>query len=259
MGLRSKMTIFAVVGALLAVLAGWSFSAAPTPHEYVRGQNETVLFLSLAESGQINVQLATCQALLGRHPSINIHVASFSGMADRVNQVSSYGLRKSPSARAITFHEIPGSGRITSMMRQLGCKGDSVVDCLMHPPGARGIDLLAPQLEFAIWAWPGQEHEAIYEHIKELIQQIDPAVVIVDQAFRPALDAIHKLSWNHIIITPLALADLFSAIQPYASVFWKYPSSVNLVKYLFNPFTIALTLPQLGNRFFFSCPLVQDP
>lgn len=230
MGLRRGLTITAVVGALLAVLAGWSFSATHTPREYVRGQNETVLFLSLAESGQINVQLATCQALLERHPNINIHIAALPGMADKVTQVSSYGLQKSPSAQAITLHEIPATGRIVSLMRQLGCKGPSVVDCLMHPPGARGIDLLAPQLEFAIWAWPGKEHEAMYEHIQGLIRQIDPAVVVVDQAFRPALDATHKLNWNHIIITPLALADLFSTIQPYGSVFWKYPSSVTLTK-----------------------------
>lgn len=134
MGLRRSLTVTAVVGALLAVLAGWSFSATPTPRDYVRGQNETVLFLSLAESGQINAQLATCQALLERHSNIKIPVAALLGMADKVAQVSSYGLQKSPSAHAVTFHEIPGTGRIVSAMRQLGCKGNSVVDCLMHPP-----------------------------------------------------------------------------------------------------------------------------
>lgn len=259
MSLRRRLTILAVAGALLAMLARWSFSAAPSSHECVRGQNETVLFLSLAESGQINVQLATCQALLERHPNIKIHIASFSGMADKVAQVSSYGLQKSPSAHAITFHEIPGTGRITSMMRQLGCKGDSVVDCLMHAPGARGIDHLASQLEFAIWAWPGQEHEAIYEHIKGLIQQIDPAVVIVDQAFRPALDATHALNWNQIIITPLALADLFSTIQPYLSVFWKYPSSVKPVKPLQSLCHHTNTSKSWGTGFSFPVPWSKIP
>lgn len=228
MGHRRNAIITAVVGAVLAVLAGWNFQTAPTITEHVRGQNETVLFLSLAESGQINVQLATCQALLERHPNIKIHIASFSGMGDKVARVSSYGVQKSPSAREITFHEIPGTERISSMVKQLGCGVQSVAACLMHPPGARGIGLLAKQLEFALWAWPGEEHEAIYEYIKELVQDVNPAVVIVDQAFRPALDATRKLNWNNAIITPLALADLFSTIQPYGAVFWKYPSSVCL-------------------------------
>lgn len=69
----------------------------------------------------------------------------------------------------------------------MNCAGP--LECLAHPPGARGSGVLAKQLELALWPWSGEEHLAIYERIIEIIQQVDPAVAVVDFVFRPAIDA----------------------------------------------------------------------
>jgi hypothetical protein len=78
-----------------------------------------------------------------------------------------------------------------------------------------------------LWSWSGEEHQAIYEEVIEIIRQVDPAVVVVDYAFRPAIDATLKLNRFHVIISPLALADLFGILQPYGGAFWEYPSSAS--------------------------------
>jgi hypothetical protein len=191
----------------------------------VFGQKNTVLFFSLAESGQINVQLATAQALLEKHPDFKVHFASFPQVSKQVARVSSFARARNPSVHDITFHALPGPDRLAGMKRQMNCT--ELLECLAHPPGARGSAVLATQLEFALWPWSGEEYYALYENSIEIIRRVDPAVAVVDFAFRPALDAIEQLNRVYSIITPLALADIFAITQPRGSGLWKYPASVN--------------------------------
>jgi hypothetical protein len=140
--------------------------------------------------------------------------------------VSSFALKKTPSAKEIIFHEFPGPDRIENMIRGMNCSGP--LECLAHPAGWRGAGVLAAQLEMSLWSWRGEEHLAIYERAIEITQQVDPAVVVVDFAFRPAIDATQKLNRVHAIMSPLAMADMFAMFQPYGSALWKYPASARM-------------------------------
>ncbi|KAH9909670.1 UDP-Glycosyltransferase/glycogen phosphorylase [Xylariomycetidae sp. FL2044] len=230
--LRQIATAVVVASAaVLLALLGFRPSDQPRRHDLVRGENGTVLFLGLAESGQINVQLATAQALLEKHPHVQVHMASFPSIADKVDRVSSFAVRRqeqqgeiaSRGGAGIQFHPLPGPDRKEAIRSRMQCEGPSLADCLMHPPGWRGAGLLAKQMEIVIWAWTAEEHEALFERIRSLIREVNPAVVVADMAFRPAVDATRKENWNHAIMTPLALADVFSVVQPWAAGLWKYP------------------------------------
>lgn len=222
----AKIFIRAAIVALLAMLLSaaftmpwyWRSTQLPPP---VRGIDNTVLFFALAESGQINVQLATAQALLQLRPNLEIHFASFDKMKDRIARVSSFARKSNPAVRDIVFHSIPGPDRIAGRERQTNCT--LLVECLAHPPGARGAAHLAAQMELWLWPWSGEEHVALYQHSLEVIQQVNPAVVVVDYAFRPPLDAVEHLNRVHVVISPLAAANLFANAQPWLSGLWKYP------------------------------------
>lgn len=219
---KRAVSIGAVLAALLGVLLTLQPSEDPAGSStLIRGKNEAVLFLALAESGQINVQLATAQALMEKHPKFQIHFASFPKVAEKIARVSSFALKKTPSALEIIFHQLPGPDRLEAVNRQMNCS-DSM-KCFDHPPGARGVGVLAKQIELALWSWSGEEHEAIYQRTTEVIQEVDPAVVVVDYAFRPAIDATVRLNRLHAILSPLSLADLFGLLQPYGKPLWKYP------------------------------------
>ncbi|KAE9367046.1 glycosyltransferase family 1 protein [Stipitochalara longipes BDJ] len=222
--LRQAIVFSTIFAALLAVFITRQSrnEQAVSLSPLIRGRNQAVLFLALAESGQINVQLATAQALMEKHPKIEIHFASFPKVAEKVARVSSFALKKTSSAQEIMFHSLPGPDRIEAVQRQMNCSGP--LECLAHPPGARGAAVLAQQIELALWSWSGEEHRAIYDRVIEITQQVDPAVVVVDYAFRPAIDATLKLNRLYLIISPLAMADLFGILQPYGGALWKYPS-----------------------------------
>ncbi|KAK4120628.1 glycosyltransferase family 1 protein [Parathielavia appendiculata] len=64
---------------------------------------------------------------------------------------------------------------------------------------------------------------AIYHQCVELIEELDPALVVVNFAFWPAMDAVQHLNRHHDVISTPALADIFAVQQPYGSSLWKYP------------------------------------
>jgi hypothetical protein len=221
----------ASIGVLLVALLAMIFGKLQTPEQLPkleRGANDdTILFFCLAESGQMNVELATAQALMEKHPDFKIHFASFPSVRDKVQRISSFARHRNPSVQEIVFHEIPGPDRLAAMQRQMNCTGP--FDCLAHPPGVRGLDRLAQQLELALWPWSGEEHIAIYERSIDIIKEVEPVAVVIDFAFRPPLDAVERLNRLHAIISPLALADIFALQQPYGAGFWKYPALVCLL------------------------------
>jgi hypothetical protein len=206
----------AVLVALLAVfMTQQSYKQSKSSSIPIRGSNKAVLFLTLASSGQINVQLATAQALMEKHPNIKIHFASFTQAAhteaaQKVARMSSFALRKILSAQEIMFHEIPGPDRQEAMQKQMDCAGP--LECFAHPPGARGCSVLARQLEKVLWSWIGEEHVAIYHRIIEITRQVDPAVVVVNYTFRPAVNATQQQNQLHAIVSPLALVDVFALL-----------------------------------------------
>ncbi|KAK9772148.1 putative UDP-glycosyltransferases domain-containing protein [Seiridium cardinale] len=223
---RSRTVIIrTILVALITVFITWQWVLMSTEYPpLLRGQDNTVLFLAHAEPGQINVQLATIQALVESHPQLKIHIASFPAAADKISRVSTFALAKTPSAHNITFHSLPGPDRLTALHHKLGCDGRSVDECMSHPPGARGAGILSRQLEAAVISWNGEDHFAIYQKVIEMVDQIDPAVVVLDFLLRPGLDAVRHLNRLHILMSPNALADLAGPIQPYGAGFWKYPA-----------------------------------
>ncbi|KAH8658089.1 UDP-glucoronosyl and UDP-glucosyl transferase family protein [Xylariales sp. PMI_506] len=223
MGLSPRFTSVLVV-LLSAILLGRFLVKGPAElAPLVRGKNgKAVVFFTLAESGQLNVQLATAQALVEEHPDVEVHFASFSLVRDKIERVSSFARKRNPAVREFVYHEMPGPDRISSLWRGMNCTG--TLECLGHPPGAAGAELLALQLELALWSWTGDEHLAIYQRAIDIVQEVDPAVAVVDYAFRPPLDALASINHNHLVITPLAAADIISMDQPYMQGLWKYPA-----------------------------------
>ncbi|KAI0153280.1 hypothetical protein GGR57DRAFT_492380 [Xylariaceae sp. FL1272] len=60
--------------------------------------------------------------------------------------------------------------------------------------------------------------------ISHIIDDINPAVVVIDTLFRPALDATRDKNRLHAIISPNTLIEDFPADQPLDKMFWKYPA-----------------------------------
>ncbi|KAF5594994.1 2-hydroxyacylsphingosine 1-beta-galactosyltransferase [Fusarium pseudocircinatum] len=204
--------------ALLVVpLAYFLSHLTSTEHApYVQGRNKTVLFLTNSEHGLSNVHLATASAILENYPDIKVHFASFPAIEQKLGRVSSFAKIKSPQASPIAFHGLTGPTFVQAIARE----GRS----FMSPPGWRGIATLAEHIQLWMSPWAFADHVHLYNELSKIIDEVDPAVVVLDSWFRPAIDATRKRNRQHAFITPNTLVVHFLGIQPLWTRLWKYPA-----------------------------------
>ncbi|KAI0160485.1 UDP-Glycosyltransferase/glycogen phosphorylase [Xylariaceae sp. FL1272] len=200
------------------------------PLQPVIDQNNTALFLVNSEHGISNVHVATAQALLERHPHIHLHFGSFKSMAPKLERLSSY--RKVTHEKDLVFHPIEGRSLVQAIGR--------TTSHLIHFPGWAGIDKICKDMQFYISPWTGEEHLAIYEQVGRIIDEVDPAVVVLDWILRPAVDATRDKNRLHAIISPNPLIESFAGDQSVGKLLWKYPA----LRYI----TTMLWLPDLKEK-----------
>ncbi|KAI0000585.1 hypothetical protein F4779DRAFT_147380 [Xylariaceae sp. FL0662B] len=218
MGLRRMFLAGSVfIGGLALFLSLMTSRPSPLPPPII-GKNNTALFISNSEHGLSNVHVATAQALLEHYPHIQVHFASFPALGPRLQRVSSYSQKKTAAAKEIVFHPIDG----LSLIQACFAAGQRISDAI-QPPGRAGIKAACKNIQLFISPWSGESHLSMYEQVKQILTEVDPAVVVLDTLLRPALDATRDQNRLHAFITPNTLIDNFPADQPWAAMLWKYP------------------------------------
>ncbi|OHF03134.1 hypothetical protein CORC01_01518 [Colletotrichum orchidophilum] len=208
-------SIVALVATVISLRRGLAVkNEQPAP---IIGKNNTVLFVANVEHGLSNVHVATVFSLLERHPEITVHFASWIKIKPKIERVSRYARIKTPQAHPTIFHALPGpnfwaaSGRNSSLS-------------WMQPPGIAGLKGLLEDMAQFISPWTGEDHLLIHDHVRDLIRDIDPAVVVLDMFHRPGMDATRGDGRLHAILSPNVLADGFGGEQPWLSGFWRFPA-----------------------------------
>lgn len=206
------------VTALLIVSLAYFLSGdtASQREPYIQGRNKTVLFITNSEHGLSNVHLATASALLENYSDIEVHFASFPSIKQKLDKILSFARRQSLGVRDITFHGLTGLTFAQAIVKE----GRSFIS----PPGWRGIASLAEHIQLWISPWTFEDHVYLYEELSSIINDVDPAVVVLDSWFRPAIDVTRKKNRQHAFVTPNTLIDHFLGLQPLWVRLWKYPA-----------------------------------
>ncbi|KAK7998446.1 Asperfuranone polyketide synthase afoG [Apiospora arundinis] len=196
----------------------------------VPGTNNTVLFFITGVHGLTNVHYATIQGLLEHHPHVEIHLAVpvdkesksssiYSGQAAKLARIAAFAQARSPAARDPAFHPLPGP----SWVDALQANSDVTVAGMIQPPGYAGVARFSKQIQHSLAPWTNEEYLHIYQSARDLIEQVDPAIVVLDTMFMPAVDAARESRRLYAFITPNTLVDNFVAEQPWLGMLWKYP------------------------------------
>jgi hypothetical protein len=164
--------------------------------------------------------VATSHALLIKFPNLEIHFASFPKLEKTITATSKFAVQQKPSTAPIKFHPLEGK----SFMEALGYD----IEAAIQRPGLGGIDRFCSNMQRFLMPWTAPDYLALYEHIMEALNEIDPIVVIVDSLLSPALNATRAQRRNHVTLSPNSLKDNFASMQPWGSMFWKYPAYTSL-------------------------------
>jgi hypothetical protein len=218
-----------VTGLLSVAILLWTATPAAPPslRPIVRGRNNTVLFLTNEVPGLSNVHLATAAALIEHHPDLQVHYAAVpaSSMDERLARaselaldarLSSGGSMPEAGTGGIVFHPFYSAGSLTAASPELYW-------ALMQPPGLAGVSHITRLMKQALVPWTGPEYLALYHECVALIEQIDPAVVVLDTLFHPGREATRRLNRTHAFVSPNLVVSSFASMQPWGGALWKYP------------------------------------
>jgi len=190
-------------------------STPPKPRSFVAGKKNTVLLLTNSEHGLRNVVLATANSLLTRYPEIELHIASFDKLEVRVQELQQYSQQQSPSA-SITFHKLPGlsfGDRILS---------DHTMLEATTAPGFFGVMKLTSMISMFFMPWTGPEYLEIHDAIVQVLDKVDPAVIAVDPALGPGVDAVKTTNRNWVVLSANTVRENAPEEQGLAML-WKFP------------------------------------
>ncbi|KAJ2977828.1 hypothetical protein NQ176_g4155 [Zarea fungicola] len=183
----TSVVAFAV---LVAAATLFSVNLAPIrpsgSTSYVTGRNNTALFIVSEGRGLNNVHLATSQSLLERHPDIQLHFVTYPKMKSKLAHLSKLMKARQPLANDIVFHPIT-SGRpyfeATDDVQPKFVEGGLL--SVIVPPWLPVIQSLVSVMSKVFAPWKPEEHLAIYNQICNFIDDVDPAIVVLDTVFSP--------------------------------------------------------------------------
>ncbi|TGJ79087.1 hypothetical protein E0Z10_g9679 [Xylaria hypoxylon] len=234
------------IAVLALIVSQWTSPSAPRIETIRQGRNNTVLFLTNTEHGLSNVFLATAYTLLERHTEVEVHYASFPSMTRRLERISRRAQQKSRSARRVIYHELPDLSFLNAMVG-IGMELTAVV----HPPGRTGINTVIQNMPLLTSPWSGEDHMTLFQKATDIIDQVDPSLVVLDVFMRPAIDATRNSSRLHAFISPLTPMETFPLYQPYGGWLWKYPVMGSGIPYPV-PWTKLLENLYINVRYFYA-------
>ncbi|KAH7311302.1 UDP-glucoronosyl and UDP-glucosyl transferase family protein [Stachybotrys elegans] len=177
-----------------------------------------ILMLTNSELGQANVFLATAYELIRLDPALKLHIASFPGLSKHVDTI------RMPSSDAkdgdnVSFIALKGPSWKEALFDRPEHQFQELCDI---QPTVWNVGSAAKMTRIAC-PWTSDEVCALVKEIEQIIQDIAPDVVVVDNLFTPAVTICYKLKPKWIVLSPNTYKEFVLALQPQQQYYWKYP------------------------------------
>lgn len=183
-----------------------------------------LLFVTNRELGAAHVHFAVAYEILTQYPDVEVHFVSFPALEKHVRAVYAQASKFSPRAAElppIIFHALPGSPITEIFVAHFNA---GFHEGASHPPGVTGAIQSYSRVATFATAWPGEEHLKLYAATASVIQDVNPALVVLDPVFIPGVEACRNLKIKHVILSPNAMKDVLAQQQPRGAMLWKYPA-----------------------------------
>ncbi|KAK8032222.1 hypothetical protein PG990_001956 [Apiospora arundinis] len=178
-------------------------------HDQVQGKNNTALFIINTLNGLHNVHIATIQALQEKHPHVKVHVLSWSPIESKVKKLGG----------DVEFHALAGQWYIEALA---DAAGFSLLADFAHPLTVAGWLRMIDYVQLWMGPWSGPAHLDLIQEMGDVVDQLDPAVVVLDTFMWPGIDMAREKKRLHAYIVPNMLADNFVFMQPWLGGYWKF-------------------------------------
>ncbi|KAL1952977.1 hypothetical protein VTO42DRAFT_3800 [Malbranchea cinnamomea] len=185
---------------------------------------DRILFVSHSEHGQTTVMLSAIHELLLRN-EFDIHFASHTPALPRLKNLLERNRDKYDAGVDVPFHTINGLSMIELLER------DGLVDSLPHSPGLWAVIQSLEMVGRMVFRQTGEEYMHCFDSCVRILEDVKPALVVVDPICAYGIDACLYTNIPHMILSPLPFTMTVSMLQPWGAHFWKYPAMATAYRY----------------------------
>lgn len=156
--------------------------------------------------GQANVMMAVLHEWLVRG-NMDVHIASFKKLETRINleksKIDSVQGSRPVSPTTVTFHAIQRcEAMVPALLKRLGT-------ALFHDnkPGFVGAWKSFTNFGTILIPWTPDEMADQISQVEQLIETVQPDLVVVDPLYLPARDACKLKDQNTVLVSPLTVKE----------------------------------------------------
>ena len=162
--------------------------------------------------------MGACLGLTESYPETEIIFASFPKVAGDIALISEH------TSHNVKFHTIKGFSIAEAIAKSISGSYDTPLgDVFRSAPGLRGIERLTKIFRLVGFPWTVDEHWDMYEAARNIIKDVDPALVVVEPTMLPFMHALRALNWNRVLLSAHVLAVQVAQIDATATRPWRYP------------------------------------
>jgi hypothetical protein len=197
-----------------------------------------ILMLTNSEYGQANIFMATAHSLLEKDPDVAIHIASYAELKPAVEGAAAFtrSTNKSATEQSIRFRSLPGMPMFTALEQEKDPAKNWFHATSLSPGFWNTPGVIIQYLRYLLLCWPADDFTMTFQAICDLIQELRPDVVAVDNLFAPGLTAAIHMSHRETpesapggrqypltVLNPNSFRDWTSHVEPRGAILWKYP------------------------------------
>ncbi|KAK8100035.1 hypothetical protein PG999_010409 [Apiospora kogelbergensis] len=206
---RVALVLFVGLAAVLFQLM--RLPPAVATSDQVQGRNNTALFIVNTLAGLHNVHMATIQALQEKHPHVKVHVLSWAEIEPKVKSLGA----------GVEFHALAGQSYMEAVLE--ATRGSPLAD-FAHALTVSGWLTVGSHMQLWMSPWSGPNYLDLMREMGDVMDRLDPAVVVLDSFMWPGIDTAREKKRLHAFIVPNMLTDNFIYLQPWLGGYWKVPA-----------------------------------
>ncbi|UNI13378.1 hypothetical protein JDV02_000127 [Purpureocillium takamizusanense] len=177
-----------------------------------------VLMLTNSELGQANVFLAVAHELLQLDSRVQVDICSFAPLANHVSSITQPGTGNGGNGR-VSFIQLSGPSWKEALFGRPDHQFQELCDIR---PTVWNV-AKATKLTRIGCPWTPEEACDTVKQLEQIITDTKPDLIVVDNAFPPAVTICYKLKPNWVVLSPNTYKEFALAKQPNQQYYWKYP------------------------------------
>ncbi|KAL0574019.1 hypothetical protein V5O48_007941 [Marasmius crinis-equi] len=181
-----------------------------------------ILAFTYSEYGQANPTLAILYEIALARPDAELHIASYHPLEKRLPHLQALIDRDERHKRPqIVFHPFEGLTNMQTFDLHHGG-----MHTFPHPGGVRGVFEACNNLDYIFAPLEGREYLECLQQCAELMETVQPNIVIIDFTFKPPIDACRKKGQRFVVLNTTSFKECVGLDQPDPSaLLWKYPAT----------------------------------